>query len=340
MIIVRKPILRVYGPSGLDIVPKLGPTLLGVHITDQPGYESDECTIRVARKPPFMPPPAKGTRYRVEAMWEKTGPSFVGIYEVQRVHFGGDPESGEEMEIVCRAGDFADKLKAVDSEHFDEENGHHTAGDIFRTVAGQAGLAAVVSPAIDNIPIPYRLRWQQSRIDFLTDLGDDVGALVKPQGGKLVVTERGSGASGSGKPLHPIVIVRDPSYSYDVDIEPRSDFHEVSVPFFDEGSGRIRTAKKEKGADGARLALPHPYPSEAEAKKAAEAAGQEAARYVGTGTFEMAGNPDAYAGAPVTCRGFGAGIDDVDWVAAGVEHEISPESWVTSVETETKETAA
>lgn len=339
LIAVRRPILRVYGPSGADIVPVLGEALLGVHITDNPGYESDECEIRVAKKAPFSTPPAKGAKYRVEAMWEDNGSRFTGLYEFERAAYSGDPEDGEEVAFICRAGDFRDTLKQTDQEHFDKDD-YPTIGDIFSKIASDAGYGLAIDGEIAGLPNDYRLRWNQGRIDFLTEIGDDVGALVKPQAGQLVVTARGSGRTASGKALSPIIIERDPTYSYDVEIEPRNEFREVEARWFDERSGRPSKEVRSTKAEASRLSLPHLLPSKAAAKRAAAAAAQEVGRYVGSGSFEKVGDPDAYAGAPVKCTGFGGAIDETDWIAAGIDHEIHPdEGWITTVSAETKETA-
>jgi phage protein D len=54
---LRTPIIRIIGPSGFNIIDKLGPAFLGATITDQEGYESDQLVIRVAARPPFSDPP-------------------------------------------------------------------------------------------------------------------------------------------------------------------------------------------------------------------------------------------------------------------------------------------
>ena len=77
----------------------------------------------------------------------------------------------------------------------------------------------MVAPALENIEIPYRLRWRQSPLDFATDLADEIGGILKPKAGKLVVMERGAGQSASGRTLPPILMRHDPSFEYEVEIE-------------------------------------------------------------------------------------------------------------------------
>jgi hypothetical protein len=336
---VRKPIVMVVGPGGRDLIPLWGATLLGVTITDQAGYESDEAVLRFTA-PPFEPP-AKGTIYTVSAGWQRDALAMTGSYSVSRVRFSGDPEAGETMEVVCRAADFIDRMKASGSKHYDASNGFGTAGRIFRDLAAEAGVPAVVAPDIDGIEIPYRLRWNQSPLDFASDLADEVGAIVKPQAGRLVVLARGGGKSGTGKGLPEIAIRHDPSYAWDVEIEERSSVESAEMSWFDARAGRLKHEKAATGRKGGRTAGMHPQPSAPEARKGAAARAQQLSRFTGTGSFEGPGRPEAVAGAPVKCSGFGAAIDGIEWEASGVTHEIEPENgWITTIEVQTREQAS
>lgn len=335
---VRKPIVMVTGPSGRDLIPFWGTTLLGITITDQAGYESDEAVLRFTA-PPFAPP-AKGTRYSVSAGWARNALAMTGTYSVSRVRFSGDPEQGEIMEVVCRAADFIDKMKATGSKHYDTANGFGTAGKIFRALAAEAGVPAIVASEVDGVEIPYRLRWNQSPLDFASDLADEVGAIVKPQAGKLVVLARGGGKSGSGKGLPDIAIRHDPTYAWDVEIEERSSVESAEMAWFDAKAGRLKNEKAATGRKGGRSTGMHPQSSSTEAKKGAAARAQQLSRFTGTGSFEGPGRPEAVAGAPVTCSGFGAAIDGIKWEASGITHEIEPEGgWITTIEVQTREEA-
>ena len=336
---VRTPVLRITGPSGGNLVASLGDAFLGVTITDQDGYESDECTIRVAAAAPFPAPPARGTPYTVWVGYADGAMAMTGFYAFQRASFIGDPESGEEMHLVCRAADFIDADKTVDSRHYDAETGHGRAGAIFQELATEMGVSAVIAPEIAAIAVPYRLRWRQSAIDFATELGDDIGAAVKPQAGRLVIRARGSGASGSGLGLPTLTIPHDPSYGHEVSLEPREEYQEIETPWFDPALGRMLSEALKTAFTASRLSFPHPFPTQGEAKRGAAAIAQEMARMTGTGSFEMAGTSLAVAGAPATCSGFGPAIDSIPWQIASVEHTIDPgdAGWITTVEVQTQE---
>ena len=115
-----------------------------------------------------MPIPGEGTPYIVRAGWSDRAMGVAGIYTFQRTHIFGEPKQGQQLHLICRAGDLGDYLKRVDSEHFDKENGHNTLGDVFRSLFKSGGKAVEVHPDIDKLPIPggYALRWNQSASDF------------------------------------------------------------------------------------------------------------------------------------------------------------------------------
>ena len=336
---VRRPFISIFGPSGTDIVPGLGPAFLGITITDQEGHESDGCTIRMADKAPWNRPPAKGTKYRVKAGFRDGGGTIGGIYSVETFRKSGDPEEGKTFELVCRAADFLDKMKSADSRHYDKENGFGTAGKIFDQLAADAGVSARIDPAIAKIEIPYRLRWKQAAIDFAADLADELGAVMKPQNGMLVVRARGAGTSVSGSGLPPCPIRCDQAYTYDFDIDPRPQHKEISGPWMDIKTGRLKAALETTAAEFSRAAMVHPLASEAEAKRAALAAGKALNQASGSGSVEIQGTALAQAGAPAPLTGFGPGVDDLRWEIEGATHEVSAgdDGWVTDVDLRTVE---
>lgn len=335
----RKPYLKVTGPGGEDMLRTWGSKLIGVKLIDRDGYESDEAIFIFTRKRPYPPAPALDTPFQVYAGWSADDTAITGYYTFQRLHLFGDPKAGQRMEYICRAGDFIEHLKRVDSEHFDEKTGHKTLGDVFQSLFKSTGKSIVVAPEIAKQAIPggYSLRWNQSAIDFATDLADDHGAIVKPMGDRMVVMKRGAGESGGGKPLGQILIQFREDYSYDVELEPRFEFQKISASYLDIDKGTLEREDKSTSYKSSRDALPHPFGSKEAAAAAAASVAQEWGRFTGHGLFWMPGNPAAVANAPVKCEGFGQPIDDVDWMASSVTHDIVPNvGWTTSVETEVK----
>ncbi|WP_182085196.1 hypothetical protein [Aureimonas sp. ME7] len=337
----RKPYLRISGQDGTDIGQRLGRDLVGVQITDLMEGEIDRAMIRLRRTKPYRAAPPVGTVFQIHVGWDEQGAVMTGTYKFMQVLHSGSPQEGEETVLVCEAADFNDSLKRVDSEHFDEETGHKTYGDVIRTMAERVGLDASIDPEIAKIPLAggYLLRWKQSSIGFVTDIAEELGAIIKPQAGSLTVRRRGSFQTPTGQQLQTITIPRDPNYFFQVDITPRYGFAEVTTPWFDPAAGRPFDTLKALGRGAARFAMPHIVGSEQLATAMSAAAAQRLDAETASGLFQSAGQPYAVAGSPVEPQGFGPDIDNVDWEAVSVVHDIEPEGagWVTTIETRNAE---
>ena len=334
---LRKPYIEVNGPDGRNLADRFDAEFIGIHVTDLAIGEVDELTIRFRRKRPYLLPPAPQTKFTVKLGWSASTALMMGTFAYERTQYTGTPETGQEMALVCRAADMTDGWKRVDSEHFDEETGHKTYGDVLKSLADREGVSAAIDKDLEQLPLAggYLLRWKQSAIGLAADLADDLGAIVKLQAGILTVRKSGSFQSASGIPLPAVRIPFDPNYGFQVDIEPRYGFSEVSSGWFDGGAGRPMDALRSLGKGFARLALPHLAPSQDYAEVAAGAAAQRLEAETATGYFEMAGDATAVGGAPVKPEGFGPDIDSVNWEAKAVYHDAGPDrGWTTTVETE------
>lgn len=322
----RRPKLAVVNGSGLNLMGKLKGIWLEVKVTDNAGQESDKATILCLGPPGKFGIPKRGEVFDIYMGWADEGLVHQGSYSFQKANARGDPDGGDRISLDFKAADFVDSLKASGRQHYDEGT---TLGDLVKKEAKRAGLDAVVDPALAKVKLGYRLRWDQSPIDFLNDIADDFGATVKPAGGKLVVMKRGGGTSGAGQALSPILIRKRRSFAYDIDIEPRPEAGSVAAAWQDPKSGRRKLTKVKTGRDGPIVVLPHPYRSEIEAREASQSNAYERGNNSGTGFFESPGLPHARAEAPVVASGFGGFIDG-RWKAESVEKVITVEGGFTT----------
>lgn len=315
---MRKPIVTVMGPSGLDLIPGWGPALTRVSYTDNDGGEADEIEIEFAAEAPFQAPPAEGTRYRLSYGWSSGGLRDAGEFTFQSASLGGDAEGGYLLTIVARSADFVDADKSADSEHFDDM----TAGEIFQKLAGDAGKSAIVDPSIASIKIPYRLRHQQSALGFAQELAEELGATLKLADGKWLLPARGSGKTASGTTLPPIALDYGQVLSFDLTSEGRPKFKEVNASWFDPQAGIAKIETAAGIGKAATLFGLHPAASADEAKVRGKADATELARASVSGTLTVEGDPDAMAGAPVILTGFG-GWSGHDLVAPSIRHDFT-----------------
>ena len=196
----RVPYLAVTGPNDVDQLKAWGSRLVGVRIVTRFVDESDECTFTFTNEPPYATAPAENTPFSVSLGWSKESATLGGTYYMQREHLWGDPKTGGDMvSYICRSGLMAG-LDQVDRRHFNAENGNNTLGDVFRNLLSQSGMSVQVAPSIAALKLPggHLVMWNQSAIDFATDVANDVGGIVKPMAGQILVLNRNDGASVSG----------------------------------------------------------------------------------------------------------------------------------------------
>lgn len=310
----REPILIINNSGGRNILPGLAGLWISCHVREQAGGESDTAEIVCVGPPAKFGLPGRGDKFTILGGWKDEGPVMQGEFTVQKIICSGDAQSGDTIAIQLRAADYVDKLKGHGRKHYDDE----TYGGIIKDLAKKAGLEAEVDPELDKIKIPYRLWWNQSIIDFASELSEEVGGVCKPAGGKLIAVKRGGAKSASGKDLSPIDIRRDACFAYEIEIEPRPEVGKLDASWHDEKAGKRKFVKHETKRKGPAHTLPHPFRSEDEAKKAAESQAYEMGNDSGSGHFDCPGLPRAHAEAKVTASGFGKPIDG-QWKAESVE---------------------
>jgi len=314
----RKPILKVVNTrSGNDIMPKMKGNWISVTVTDCAGQKSDSAQIVcVYRKGMWLP--AKKEPFEIYMGWADEGYILQGRYTVQKYSREGNPENGHILIIELRSADFVDKLKASGRKHYDDA----TFGEIVKDVAKTCGLEANVDPELENIKLGYRVRWDQSPVDFLTEISEEIGATTKPSGGKLISMKRGSGRSAGGKDLPEIHIKYSKSHGYKGDFEPRPEVRKVVAAWFDQDTGRRKIVSEETEREGSIYIIPQICRTEEEAKETVKAQSFESNSNSGSATFDVPGMSNAWAEAKVTVEGYGYPIDG-NWIAERVEKTIN-----------------
>ena len=313
----RRPILQIINEGGKNIMPALDGYWTSCEVTHNAAEKSDEAEIECIGPPSKMGLPTKGTKFTILMGWADQGPVKQGVFKVQKLSLKGEPGSGETITITLRAADLTDKLKASGKAHYDEG----TLGDLWKKIAGEVGLEPALDKELAAVKVPYQLRWDQSPIDFLSEIGTRYGADVKPAGGKLVGTKRGSGKSASGKFLAPINIHKRRAYGYEIETEPRPEAGSVAASYHDEKTGKRKVVKEKTGRAGPIYSLSHPFRNEDEAKAAAKAEAFLRGDNSGTGHFDSPGLPKARPNASVIATGFGWPIDG-KWKAETIKHKI------------------
>ncbi|HEX4764904.1 MAG TPA: hypothetical protein VH414_01375 [Lichenihabitans sp.] len=258
----RVPFLKVIGPDGTDQIPVWGSRLVGVRIVPRYVDTSDECTFMFTDKPPYATAPAENTPFTVSIGWSAETAALGGTYYLKRIHLLGEPKRGEQIHYICRPLEQSG-LNEVASQHFGADNGNTTLGDVFTNLFTAAGIGVEVAASIASMPIPggHVVQWQQSHIDFATDLANDAGGVVKPMDGKVWVLDRNAGQSVSGNALASFIIPKTDCYQYDVELDPRFQYQSMSVSYSTaapDGSSRSKAPPKDRRELRMRCRTPRP----------------------------------------------------------------------------------
>jgi phage protein D len=300
--------------------------LISATIRDEAGQSSDMCTIVLDDARNELAVPREKARIEISLGFRETGLVDRGTYELQNVEFeGGD--DGERLILQGKAADLRRKLKGSGRKAYENT----TLGEVARDIARGQGMTALVDRDLDGIRIAFEPRIDQSDIDFLTRLGDEFGAVVKPAGDKLVVAKRGSRKTVSGLDLPLIVIRKDECISWQIAPDGRTAYGKVKAHWVDQKTGKRRFEAYETGLDGPDYILPEALPDQDRAMRAAEAEGMRLTSCTGNGSFRLYGRPDAQAEALVQAVGFRDGIAGL-WRAEAVEDVFDEDGYTTTVQ--------
>jgi phage protein D len=319
--------------NGKEVAAGFYGRLIKATLTDQAGQESDKLTFDLddADNAIIVPPP-KATIV-VKLGFKETGLVPKGTFEMQPIAFKGEVDEGETLTIQANAADLKRKLKGKGRESFSNKS----VKEIADTIAGRNGMTAHVDPAIANFKFDFRARVDVSEIDFLTTLGDELDAVVKPMGDKLVISKKGAASSVSGQALPQILIEKADCASWEVTPDGRVEYGTVKAAWIDQKTGKRQTSEAKTGLEGPETVLRSPYPTKELAEKAAMAEARRLTRRSGSGNFKLYGRPQAQAEADVVAGASFRREIAGTWRADSVEHEFDASGFTTTVNIAAKE---
>lgn len=330
------PILKVT-VDGKEVAGSFYGRLIELKIRDEAGQTSDSLTASLDDGQNVIELPREKARIEVWGGYRETGLTLLGVYELQTISIQGSADDGEKIVLQASAADLKRKLKGKGREAFE----NRTVGEIADTIARRNGMEARVAPELRDIRIPYRARVDASEIDFLTTLGDQFGAVVKPMGDKLVMAPRGEAKATSGQNLPTIYIEKGDCSRWSIEPKGRPQYGKVRGAYVDQDTGKRQLTSANTGMDGPDFTIRDPFPSKEQAEKGALAEARRLTRNTGDGHFELAlGRPEAQAEADVVAGpSFRTGVAG-EWRAEAVEHVFDDRGFRTKVEIKAKEDGA
>lgn len=319
-----RPAFRILA-GGTDVSAKLGDRLKRIEVTDVDGVESDALELEIDDRGGVVELPRKGAILRVWIGYIETGLDLMGTFKVDEVGVEVNPAS---ITVHAKAADVKDSFKAQKTRHWE----NMTLGEIVAKIAGEHELPPNVDPQIASRRIGYIAQTEESDLHFLTRLGRRHDALLAPKNGSLIGVQRGGGRSGSGAALGGLVLRPGDVSNARATTGDRPKHAAIEADWYDrDGAERRTVVFQQPDADGAIMRLPHPYMSEQEALRAAEARGRELGRAEGSLSVDMPGRTDVAAEMPVIMQGFRDGIAG-RWTIEQARHSIDDGGYTTSFE--------
>ncbi len=319
--------------DGQEVAGGFYSRLIKLSTRDEGGQKSDQVTIELDDAGNQIARPRDKARIEVWLGFKETSLVKIGSYEMQSFERKGSYDAGETVTIQASAADLKRQLKGAGREAFEDK----TIGDIVGAIAKRNGLTPAIDTELAKIKIKYRARIDTSDIDFLTTLGDEHDAVIKPMGTRLVAAPRGKAKSAGGEALAPIMIEKSDCKEWSFSPESRAQYGKVKTAYIDQKTGKRVSETAETGLQGPDFVVRDPLPNKEQAKKKSEAEARRLTRNTATGNFVMQGRPEAQAEADVILGSSWPSDMQMTLRADAVEHELSDSGFTTKVEIKAKE---
>lgn len=320
--------------DGQDVTSRFRPLLSSVSVTDGTGVESDTLEVVLAlghAGRARMEFPRRGAEV---TLFLGTGLSAtkMGIYVCDGCEASGPPDVMT-LRATAAVLDGAGRRTAMQDARSRSWPAGTTLGEVVQRIADDHGMRPACAPSLAGVKLEHIDQLDESDLSLLTRLAKDNDAIFKPTGGALVLAKRGESKTASGAALPAVRLGRREITSWRVGCESREKTGAVVAVWRDLKSTKDKEVKVGSG-DGPVTRLRHRFKTEAEAKRAAEAAKKRADRGEWSLGLELPGRADVQAEARLSVAGVYAEVDRREWLITSVSHSVDSSGWRTSVQAE------
>jgi len=307
-----------------DITLIIQQRLISIRITDESGLKGDTLDIQLDDEPPIEWP-RHGAELEVLIGFNKTthnaGLVRQGLYIVDEIAHSGPPNT---FTLRGKASNLKQSLKQPKTRSWDEV----TLGDLVNTIAQEHGISAKVGEPLKDQAIPHVDQTDESDLHLLTRLARDVGAMVKPVAGYLVMVPRGEAKSATGQSFPLLTITADQIKQHHVTQTEARQYDAVITYWHD-----TQTAKREavQVGEGRVFMSRHTYADETTARSAAKAKLQQFKRSLLQLSLTLIGNPNLMAEGKINVTGLRDPING-SWVIERVVHQINDQGFTSRID--------
>lgn len=306
-----------------DITSKIADRLGEASVTDVAGVDADQFRMTLDDRDNALEWPKKGANLEVWLGYKESGLVNMGRYIVDEVEYD-DPTAT--MTIGAKAADYANSVLKTQKTRSWAKN--ITIGAMVKKIASEHGLTPLVSAELAKIELPVTHQTEESDLNLLTRIAKDYDAIAKPAAGNLLFVLRGQSRGADGKPLPTIVLERDGKTKISVREADRHKYKSVVAYWHNTNTKKRQPVRYGQGEP--TFTLKFNYPTEAQAKAAAEAKFNALERQTRVLSASFPGDMRVVAESPLKVQGFRDGVNG-NWVAVKVEHRYSGGGLTTSV---------
>jgi phage protein D len=328
---IVRPVFKVV-VDGTDVTRRLETHLSNMTLiacredhADQLELEFEDTAGRIAM-------PRKGVSIEVSLGFDTAGMCLQGSYMVDEVEHRGAPDT---ITVRARSARVSGPLATRKERSWSDT----TVGHIVSVIAGEHGLTPRVSNALTNQPVS-QLDQTESDMALLRRLGKQFDAVATVKNGCLLFAPIGGAKTAGGTSLPAVTLRRSNGDRHHFQEIDRSAYTGVRARWYDMHGARGHLALA--GKNGHVKILRGDFPTEADAKRAAEAELARVKRGAATFTLDLAiGRPDIFPEMPVKLAGWSDAITAYEWIVAKATHKLDGNGgYLTSLELENKAAAS
>lgn len=324
---MKKPDWRIT-LDGKEVDPK---RLVELSTTDNRGLEIDQLVATFSDQDGLLALPQKGVELALFLGY--LGEELIdrGTFIVDAVRHSGPPDqvvvTAKSARVSRKNG--RDNVKTEEGEGPKLKMGRErswveiTLGDMLRQIAAPYGLEVRVSKALEDHFFP-QIDQTESDQHFLTRIAQDLDAVATVKAGRLLFLQAGKAENADGQVIERITIERKDGDTHDYEAADKGRWTGCSAHWHDMATGKRN--RVDIGQDGYRRQLPRTYPSEMEARRAAQSEYQRLSRGLATIRLSVADpDPALFAETPATLTGWNKPeIDHDQWVIIRVTLGLDP----------------
>ena len=309
-------VVLIQGEQQDDITSTVEKHLVSLDITDNRTGEADQLNLILEDTNGELEIPPTGAKLQVAIGWQGEGLVDKGTFDVQETAHSGPPDL---LTIVAYSAGLDGPL----TEKKNRSWHNNTVAEMVGTIAQDAGLFPRISAAYSQEVLPHIDQTDESDINLLTRVAKQLDALCTVKAGFLLMLPAGRHISATGRNLPPVLIERTGNDAHSWRNPTREKYTGVVAKWRDTKGNK--NEEYTAGLQGRRKQLRGTYPTQLEAKRAADAEWGRLQRDEFSLELTLGkARPGLIAETPVLCQGWGKPqIDAAAWLVVRVVFSLS-----------------